>query len=245
MMGTSQNRQAVSQDLSGDRNENEIEYGDSKQSSFPRPITVHRYGRAQEHKCTSDSSPRRNAKESQSGTDGNELGDQRQEIANAQVDHGEPAPKRPKAVKDQLRMTVVRGGTQPHGNLLYDDCHAKRENDEGNEEPNSKSRARCSVGNHAWAVVLSQHDENSGSYEQPQQAELGEGTPLGARRRNTDTVMRTINVLVGDNDIFFGGRLAALSWTEVLSSPAIPRSALRFPGTLFIAGEELYRYIAN
>ena len=65
------------------------------------------------------------------------------------------------------------------------------------------NRAPCrGVGNHTWAVVLSEHHKNSGSDEQPQQAEPGEGTPLGARRGHTHPVMRTIHVLVGDNDIF-------------------------------------------
>src|SRR5208337_5597345 len=103
------------------------------------------------------------SKKSQPGANGNELGDQRQEVADAQVDHGEPAPKRPKAVKDQFRMTAMRGGAQTHGHLLYDDGHAKRKHDKGKEESDSKPRARRGVGNHAGAVVLPKHHEDSGS----------------------------------------------------------------------------------
>jgi hypothetical protein len=57
----------------GHRNENEIEYGDLEQGSFPRPITVHHYGQAQEHECATDCSPRGHAKKSQARTDGNKL----------------------------------------------------------------------------------------------------------------------------------------------------------------------------
>ena len=185
----------------------EIEYGDGEQGSFPCPITVHRYGRTQEHERAEDRSPRGHAKKSQACADGNELGDQRQKVADAQVDHGEPAPKRPKAVKDQFRMAAMRGGSQAHGHLLYDDGHAKRKNDEGDEESNSKPRARRGVGNHAGAVVLSQHDEDSGPDQQPQQTELREGAPLGARRGHAHAVVRTINVLVGDDDVLLGDAL--------------------------------------
>src|SRR6266404_2354270 len=73
------------------------------------------------------------------------------------------ARDRPKAVKDQYRVTAMRGGTETHGHLLYDNGHTKRENDEGDEEPNSKPRARRGVGNHTWAVVLPKHHENSGA----------------------------------------------------------------------------------
>jgi hypothetical protein len=90
---------------------------------------------------------------------------------------------------------------------LYNDCHAKRENDEGDEESNSKPCAGRGVGNHTWAVVLSKHHENSGSDEQPQQAKLGKETPLGARRGYTYPVMRPIHVLVRDNDILLRGGL--------------------------------------
>src|SRR5271169_4849701 len=147
----------------GNGNENEIEYGDSKQGSFPGPITVHYYGQTQEQERTDDRSPRGHAKKSQACTDGNKLGDQRQEIADAQVNHREPAPERAEAVKDQFRMTAMSGGTETHGHLLYDDCHTKRKNNEGNEESNSKPCARRGVGNHARAIVLSKHHENSGS----------------------------------------------------------------------------------
>src|ERR1700719_1965619 len=144
-------------------NENEIEYGEGEQGSFPRPITVHHHGQAQEHKCASDRRPSGHAKKSQARANGDKLGDQSQEIADAQVDHGEPTPERPKAVKDQFRVSAMRGGTETHGHFLYDDGHTKRENDEGDEEPNSKPRARRGVGNHTWAVVLPKHHENSGA----------------------------------------------------------------------------------
>src|ERR1700719_2075896 len=188
-------------------NENEIEYGEGEQGSFPRPITVHHHGQAQEHKRASDRRQTGHAKKSQARANGDTLGDQSQEIADAQVDHGEPTPERPKAFKDQFRVSAMRGGTETHGHFLYDDGHAKREDDEGDEEPNSKSRARRCVGNHTRAVILTQHDKNSRSDKQPQQAKPGEETSLGASREDTHAVMRTIYVLVGDNDVFLGDGL--------------------------------------
>ena len=104
-------------------------------------------------------------------------------------------------------MAAMSGGTQPHGHLLYDDRHAECQNHEGNEESDSKSCARRRVGNHAGAVVLSKHHENSRSNEQPQETEFGEGPSLGARRRNPDTVVCTIDVLMGDYNIFLGDGL--------------------------------------
>src|SRR5208283_1044291 len=136
-------------------------------------------GQAQEHECAGNRSPRGHSKKSQARTDGNKLSDQRQEIADAQVDHGEPTPKWPKAVEDQFRMTAMRSGTETHGHLLYDNGHAKRENDERDEEPNSKPCPGRGIGNHAGAVVLSKHHENSGSDEQPQQTKPREDPSLG------------------------------------------------------------------
>jgi hypothetical protein len=104
-------------------------------------------------------------------------------------------------------MTAMSGGAETHRHLLYDDRHAKREHNEGNEESDSKPCARRGVGKHTRAIVLSEHDENSGPDKQPQQAELGQDAPLGARRGHTHAVMRTINILVRNNDIFSGDGL--------------------------------------
>jgi hypothetical protein len=71
----------------GNWNEHEIEYGNSEQGSFPRPIAVGYYGQTQERQCTKDRGLRGYAKKSQAGADGNELSDQCQKIPNAQVDH--------------------------------------------------------------------------------------------------------------------------------------------------------------
>jgi hypothetical protein len=101
-------------------------------------------------------------------------------------------------------MTTMSGGAETHRHLLYDDRHAKREYNEGNEESNSKPCARRGVGKHTGAVVLSKHDKNSGPDEQPQQTEPGEDTPLGTRRGYTHAVVRTVNVLVRDNDTLSG-----------------------------------------
>src|ERR1700689_4330763 len=55
-------------------------------------------------------------------------------------------------------MSAWGGGAEADGHFLDDDCHAKREGDEGEEESDAKSRSGGGVGKHAGAVVFSQHN---------------------------------------------------------------------------------------
>ena len=126
-------------------------------------------------------------------------------------------------------MTAMSGGTETHRHFLYDDCHAKREHNEGNEESASKPCARRGLGKHAGAVVLSQHNENSRSEEQPQQMEPGKDTPLGAGGGHTHPVMRTINVLMSDNDVFLGDGWRRHPGQRSHAHKRFFRSALRTP----------------
>ena len=105
----------------------------------------------------------RNAKESQAGANRDELGDQRQKIADHQVDHREPSPERAEAVENQLGMAAVRGRAQADSHLLYDACHQEGENHEGQEEADAETGSGRSVREHARPVILSEHDQNPGA----------------------------------------------------------------------------------
>src|SRR5579871_2203806 len=90
------------------RHEYEIEHGCGESDSFPRPVAMRHEGDVENRERAEHRKPGRNAEEAEAGTDGDELGDQRQKIPDHQVDHREAAPEGPEAVVDQLRMPAVR-----------------------------------------------------------------------------------------------------------------------------------------
>ena len=85
----------------------------------------------------------------------------------AEVDHRKPSPEGTEALKDQLGVSAMGGGAQAHCHLLHNDRHAKREGDEWDEEADAKLGAGRRVGEHAGPVILSQHDQNTGTDQQP------------------------------------------------------------------------------
>ncbi len=147
----------------------------------------------------------RNAKESQAGANRDELGDQRQKIADHQVDHGEPSPERAEAVEDQLGMAAMRGRAQADGHLLYDACHQEGEHDEGQEEADAETGSGRSIREHAGPVIFSEHDQNAGADQQPQQASAQPAAALRTGCRNTLAIVRAIDVFVRDDDAAGGG----------------------------------------
>src|ERR1700689_1403716 len=101
-------------------------------------------------------------------------------------------------------MSAWGGGAEADGHFLDDDCHAKREGDEGEEESDAKSRSGGGVGKHAGAVVFSQHNEDTGADQQPQQARPGGETALGAGGGDANAVVSAVDVFVSDYYFFFG-----------------------------------------
>jgi hypothetical protein len=55
------------------------------------------------------------------------------------------------------------GCAQADGHFLDYDGHAEREGDEGEEEADAEPGAGGGVGEHAGAVVLSEHDQDAGA----------------------------------------------------------------------------------
>ena len=98
--------------------------------------------------------PGRNSEEAEAGADGDELGDEGEEVADAEIDHGEPSPEGAEALEDEFGVAAMGGGAEADGHFLDDDCHAEGEDDEGEEEADAELGAGGGVGEHAGAVVL-------------------------------------------------------------------------------------------
>src|ERR1700736_4960953 len=124
------------------RNEHQVECSGGQGDSFPSPITMAHQSRVQDDQRNEDRHPRRNAKETQPRTYGDELSDKSEEVSNGQVDHRKPTPERPEAVEDQFGVSSVSGGTETHSHLLHNNGHAERENDERNKKSDAKLRPR-------------------------------------------------------------------------------------------------------
>jgi hypothetical protein len=93
-------------------------------------------------------------------------------------------------------------GPQSHRHLLHNNGHAKRERNKRKKKSDAELRAGSRIGEHAGPIVLSQHDQNPGPNQQPQQSRSGEHTALGAGCGYADAIMRPIHVFVGDHDDF-------------------------------------------
>src|ERR1700747_3222140 len=84
-----------------------------------------------------DRHPGRHAKKTETRADGDELGDEGEEVAYAEIDHGKPSPEGPEALKDELGVSAMSGGAEAHGHLLDYDRHAECQGDKGNKEANA------------------------------------------------------------------------------------------------------------
>ena len=142
----------------GDGDEYQVEHGGDERDALPRPVAVSHQSDEEHEPCTQDGDGGRDAEESKAGADGDELGDQREEVADHEVDHGEPSPEGAEAVEDEFGVTAVRGGTEAHGHFLHDAGHDEREDHEGEEETNAVAGSGGGVGEHAGAVVFAEHD---------------------------------------------------------------------------------------
>src|SRR5690242_4222823 len=102
-------------------------------------------------------------------------------------------------------MTAMRSRAKAHGHLLHNERHEECQNHERNEKSDTVARAGGGIGEHAGAVVFSQHDENARADKKPQEAKSGEYAATGARGEHAIAVLRTIDVLVSDDNV--GGGL--------------------------------------
>ena len=181
-----------------DGNEDQIECGGGESDALPGPIAVTHQGGVEDDERDEDCDPGTDSEETEAGADGDELGDEREEVADAEVDHGEPSPERTEAVEDEFGVAAMGSGAEADGHFLDDDGHAEGEGDEGEEKTDAELGAGSGVGEHAGAVVLSEHDEDAGADEQPQETGIGGKAAPGAGGRDTDAIVGAIDIFVGD-----------------------------------------------
>src|SRR5437588_3637067 len=102
-----------------DGNENEIEGGSSQCDAFPSPIAMRHECQIQNGESAENRGPWRHAKKSKAGANGDKFCDERQEIADSEIDHREPAPERPKSEKNQFgRSEEHTSELQSHSDLV-------------------------------------------------------------------------------------------------------------------------------
>jgi hypothetical protein len=101
-------------------------------------------------------------------------------------------------------VTAVSSGAEADRHLLHDASHYEREDDEGEEEAHTETRAGRGIGEHAGAVVFAEHDEDTGADEEPEQARPGPEAAPSPRLPDTLAVVGAVDVFVGDFNIGSG-----------------------------------------
>ena len=183
----------------GDGDEYQVEHGGDERDALPGPVAMGHQRDEEDEPCAEDGDGGRDAEESEAGADGDELGDQREEVADHEVDHREPSPEGAEAVEDEFGVTAVGGGAETHGHFLHDAGHEEREDYEGKEEADAVAGSGGGVRQHAGAVVFAEHDEDAGTDEQPEEAGAGPGAVLGAGGADAVAVVGAVDVFVGDD----------------------------------------------
>ena len=105
------------------RNEDQIEGGNGHRQSLPCPVAVRHQCGIEEDQGAQHRQPRGYSKEAEAGTDGNEFGDQREKIADSEIDHGKPSPEGTEAFEDEFGMAPMGSRAQANSHLLNDNCH--------------------------------------------------------------------------------------------------------------------------
>jgi hypothetical protein len=90
---------------------------------------------------------------------------------------------------------------------LHHARHEECEHHKRHEETDAESGTRRGIRQHAGTVILSEHHQNAGTYEEPEQAEARPKSAACARRGNLFAVVGAIDIFVGNNDAVGGRRL--------------------------------------
>src|SRR5579872_2402826 len=186
-----------------DGNEDQVEGGGGEGDAFPGPVTVAHECGVEDDEGDGDGCPGGDAEKSQASADGDELSDEGEEIADGEVDHGEPSPEGAEALEDEFGVAAVGGGAEADSHFLNDDCHAEGEDDEGKEEADAEPGTSGGVGEHAGAVVLSEHNEDAGTDEEPEQTGFRGESAAGTSVEDADAVMGAVDIFVSNYDLFF------------------------------------------
>ena len=92
-------------------NKEAIEDGETHRDSFPGPITPGRDCTRHNKEGAQHGQGRWYAEKAKTRAHGDEFRNQRQQVANNQIGHGEKAPELPETIEDQFGVTPVRDGT--------------------------------------------------------------------------------------------------------------------------------------
>ena len=158
---------AVGMGHEGRGDEEQVEGGKAHQQPFPGRIVAEQQ-RADDHADPDQHrQPGRHAEIEAAGLDGDEFGDERQDIAEDEVAHGEIAPEGAETLEDKLGVAPSGRNTEAHGHFLDEIGHDEGCQDERHEEPDAVGGAGGGVGHHARPVILAEHDKHAGSGEQP------------------------------------------------------------------------------
>ena len=179
----------------GRRNEQQVEHGQPHQYALPGRIALKSQRADHEQDADPDRQPGRHAEIEAARLDRDELGDQRQQIAEHEVAHGEIAPERAEALKDEFGMAAMRRRAEPHRHFLNHERHQESEQDEGGEKADAIGRAGGRVGDHARAVVLAEHDQHARPRQQPEQPQR---SLCRAALQHFQTVLRPQDILVSE-----------------------------------------------
>ena len=179
----------------GRGNEQQIEHRQPHQHAFPGGVSPKSQRADDERHADCHRQPGRQAEIEAAGLDRDELGDQRQQVAEHEVAHREIAPERAESLEDEFGMAAMRRHAEPHRHFLHHERHQEGEQDERNEEADPIGRAGGGVGDHAGAVVLAHHDQHARTGQQPEQPQRTLG---GAGLEHLQTIARAQDVLVGD-----------------------------------------------
>ena len=180
-------------------NKYEVEHRGRESDALPGPVAVREQSHDQNQQCAQDGDCGRDAEVSEAGADGDELGDQREKVADHEVDHGEPSPEGSEAVEDEFGVSAMSGGAEAHRHFLDDAGHDEGEDDERQEEPDAEARAGRGIRQHAGPVVFAEHDQDAGADEQPQQPGSMPDAGAGALGGDALAVVSAVDIFVGDD----------------------------------------------
>ena len=210
-----------------DGHEEQIEQRGDEGDALPGPVAMGHESDEEDDPSAEDGDGGADAEKSEAGADGDELGDQREEVADHEIDHGEPSPEGTEAIEDEFGMTAMSGGAEAHSHFLNDAGHEEGEHDEGQEEADAEARSGSGVGEHAGAIIFAEHDENARTDEQPEEAGARPESALGPGLRDSLAVVGAVDIFVGDDDcagrrywiIRFGIAEGDRSWSVFTPAP--------------------------
>src|SRR5579864_378683 len=193
----------------GQRDEDQIKRRKGQRDALPRPITVRDQSEIKDDDRSADGNGGRHFEKAQPGADGDEFRNQGQEISNGQVGDGEPSPEGTEAGEYQFGMAAMSGGAHTHGHFLDHDRHGKGKNDEGEKETDAETSTGGGVRDHAGAVVFTQHHQDTGANQKPEQTQARAQAGVGAGFGYAIAVLCAVYVFMVE---YLIGR-AGLDWT--------------------------------